>query len=116
MRFRNWWEKFNHRFDHPVLIFHQGLSPLQVAQIRESSRNRVWFANVDRYFQSLGVSASHSNHLKPLFFRQKAMRNSPFCWGLGRFQDTAEAANGPRAIDRCPRELSAHVPLRGMAI
>ncbi|CAK9054835.1 2-mannosyltransferase homolog 4 [Durusdinium trenchii] len=47
----NWWEKFNHRFDHPVLVFHQGLSPREVAEIRQSSRNRVWFANVDRFFR-----------------------------------------------------------------
>ncbi|CAL1132103.1 unnamed protein product [Cladocopium goreaui] len=50
----NWWEKFNSRFDHPVLIFHQGLSPRQVAEIRRSSENRVWFADVDRYFQKPG--------------------------------------------------------------
>ncbi|CAJ1360076.1 unnamed protein product [Effrenium voratum] len=46
----NWWENFNHRFDHPVLIFHQGLSPSQVANIRGASANRIWFANVDRFF------------------------------------------------------------------
>ena len=47
----NWWEHFNWKWDHPVLVFHQNLTQHEVALIRNASQNRVWFANIDRYFR-----------------------------------------------------------------
>ncbi|CAK0821563.1 unnamed protein product, partial [Prorocentrum cordatum] len=43
------WERFNGRFDYPVVIFHDGLSEEHRRQIVRASENRVWFAYVDDY-------------------------------------------------------------------
>eukprot|EP00439_Symbiodinium_sp_Y106_P036315 s2133_g4.t1 len=47
----NWWDNFNWKWDYPVLVFHQNLTQGDVALVRNASRNRVWFANIDRYFR-----------------------------------------------------------------
>lgn len=43
------WERFNGRFDYPVVIFHDGLAIASRQRILEASLNRVWFAYVDGY-------------------------------------------------------------------
>lgn len=43
------WERFNMRFDYPVVVFHDGLAPASRQRILEASRNRIWFAFVDDY-------------------------------------------------------------------
>ena len=50
----NWWERFNWQWDHPVLVFHQNLTRADAALIRNASQNRVWFADIDRYFRRPG--------------------------------------------------------------
>ncbi|CAK9036735.1 Putative mannosyltransferase KTR2 [Durusdinium trenchii] len=42
----NWWESFNNQLDHPILVFHEGLSPEDALRIKEASPSRVWFAHL----------------------------------------------------------------------
>eukprot|EP00929_Paragymnodinium_shiwhaense_P087948 TRINITY_DN48106_c0_g1_i1.p1 TRINITY_DN48106_c0_g1~~TRINITY_DN48106_c0_g1_i1.p1 ORF type:complete len:930 (+),score=163.37 TRINITY_DN48106_c0_g1_i1:108-2897(+) len=43
------WEKFNERFDYPVVVFHDGMSAASRQRILEASPNRIWFAYVEDY-------------------------------------------------------------------
>ncbi|KAF4647025.1 Mannosyltransferase, partial [Perkinsus chesapeaki] len=44
-------QRWNGRYDYPVIVFHDGLSDNQMKQLVEASRNRVWFAYVDGYLE-----------------------------------------------------------------
>jgi len=43
------WERFNSRFDYPVVVFHDGMRPESRKRILEASPNRIWFAYVSDY-------------------------------------------------------------------
>eukprot|EP00927_Polykrikos_kofoidii_P025397 TRINITY_DN22822_c1_g1_i1.p1 TRINITY_DN22822_c1_g1~~TRINITY_DN22822_c1_g1_i1.p1 ORF type:complete len:1157 (+),score=118.66 TRINITY_DN22822_c1_g1_i1:311-3472(+) len=43
------WESFNHKYDYPVVVFHDGLSPISRRRIIASSDNRVWLVLIERF-------------------------------------------------------------------
>jgi len=43
------WQRFNSRFDYPVVIFNDGLSEEHRQRVVRASENRIWFAYVDDY-------------------------------------------------------------------
>jgi len=47
------WEKYNNRFDHPIVVFHEGLSEPVRREIVLASENRIWFATLGKDFASL---------------------------------------------------------------
>eukprot|EP00931_Biecheleriopsis_adriatica_P011747 TRINITY_DN112820_c0_g1_i1.p1 TRINITY_DN112820_c0_g1~~TRINITY_DN112820_c0_g1_i1.p1 ORF type:complete len:577 (+),score=97.16 TRINITY_DN112820_c0_g1_i1:72-1733(+) len=47
---RNLWNRYNSRFDHPVLIYHEGLSSGARASIIRASPNRIWFHRLPEDF------------------------------------------------------------------
>lgn len=46
------WKNYNHAFDHPVIIFHEGLSYAARDRIVLASSNRIWFSSLGRNFAS----------------------------------------------------------------
>lgn len=45
------WNRFNSRFDYPVVIFNDGISEQHRERIVRASENRIWFAYVDDYLE-----------------------------------------------------------------
>merc|ERR1719394_1854723 len=43
------WQRYNHRFDYPVVIFHEGLSAGARRRIIDASENRVWLSLLPRF-------------------------------------------------------------------
>lgn len=43
------WDRYNHRYDYPVVIFHEGLSSVARRRIIEASDNRIWLALLPKF-------------------------------------------------------------------
>eukprot|EP00439_Symbiodinium_sp_Y106_P033249 s7298_g3.t8 len=56
------WVHFNERFDYPVLIFHDGLSPkTRESIVAKTPGQRIWFFSVGNWVPSEAQHALHSN-------------------------------------------------------
>ncbi|CAE7685353.1 omh4, partial [Symbiodinium necroappetens] len=56
------WMHFNERFDYPVLIFHDGLSPkTRESIVAKTPGQRIWFFSVGNWVPSEAQHALHSN-------------------------------------------------------